>query len=719
MAAPRLWPTVQALGRGLLSNRSEFIQQGFKAYNVQNFGGNGHSTQNASTGLHNFHSCDRRSWTQKVSRTANGSFNKIVSRTLQSGTILFVKEFKDTENEHAHSVLCSLPAYSATTVSASENIRHQPALYFDTSTLHSADWNLFTPKEVADGFVALSHCCQHKSMNLEDPQYSTLCGALTASLHHLTDDSLLQVLQSLTFWPPTESTTTPNFVGIWNALDRVCTERMKYWDIKKMFLVADHWFALRLSRISSYNLNLTKFLGKRVNKMQPTELVQYLFYANLCRQLEPFIVMRELEKRLVEVMKDLSVEELGVISMGFFKTQTFLKNEQLVDAIMSKTLVNLDVVTDASLCSILKLLRKSVPVSRSKAMLEFMNALDSHIERLNTMCLLQVALLGNDLLVFHSGIINNIALKFADCMEDLRLKDIERLTFVLMLYNFIPPSCPDIFNKIAEELRKPERVFEINHYPKCFVSCVVYLVIMGLLPVDLISAALQPSMLNHLQMSQNYSDMGREVNELDWSLEIEGPANYQGYRLDPKMRASITKKYLGRLPSPSSKGLTHQERLTLEINDKLGAMLGNDSCTKIAHVLPHNQIPDIVFCTTNEGEPVPLPQDFLNHPAHNIKFPVDPSIQWNALIIGGRNSFIRNTNSLRGHVHMKKRQLRKLGYNVSVVSFTEFSKRSLRTKLQTLCRSLKEGSSLNTEGIVESAFVNLKANSLTMEEENR
>lgn len=35
--------------------------------------------------------------------------------------------------------------------------------------------------------------------------------------------------------------------------------------------------------------------------------------------------------------------------------------------------------------------------------------------------------------------------------------------------------------------------------------------------------------------------MGREVNELDWALEIEGPAEYRGYRLDPNMRMQLTK----------------------------------------------------------------------------------------------------------------------------------------------------------------------------------
>lgn len=42
-------------------------------------------------------------------------------------------------------------------------------------------------------------------------------------------------------------------------------------------------------------------------------------------------------------------------------------------------------------------------------------------------------------------------------------------------------------------------------------------------------------------VSRHYSDMGREVSELEWAMEIEGPPNYQGYRLNPDLREKLTK----------------------------------------------------------------------------------------------------------------------------------------------------------------------------------
>ena len=76
-----------------------------------------------------------------------------------------------------------------------------------------------------------------------------------------------------------------------------------------------------------------------------------------------------------------------------------------------------------------------------------------------------------------------------------------------------------------------------------------------------------------------------------------------------------------------------------------------------------------MFCTNENGDPVPLPISYIKKPLDGLKT-IDnfSNLYWNIVIVGGRNSFIRNTNILRGSVQMKKRQSNKLGYTVSVVS---------------------------------------------------
>ena len=511
MSAQRFWPAVQILGRGFINVRADtpfFHHQNVtKAYNVRNFN-NGHSNvpnQIFYPPSHDWrHTPNVQDFTSAATPQNNVHSNRVCDSSLQEACI---SVFKDSENEHAHDVLRSLPAYNLTTTTRG---LMQPSKCFapimnEDFIFQKTDWSKVPPFDLAQAFLNLSEQCYFKHMDLENSNYSLFCQTLANRMPLLNDDLLLHLLKSLSLWPPTANTTTPNFMLIWNTLDKVLTERISKWNTEMLFLVADHWYALRLSRITKFNPEMVKVLGKKVKQMTPSQIVQYLFYANLSRQLSPFIVLKDLEKQLISSLNHLTIEELGVIAMGFFKTQTFPKNIALLEAILKKTSENLHCISDPALGAILKLLRRTIPVSHWSEMMKLMDSLVPHVNHLNHMCLLQIALLGNDLLVFHPEIISKITCRFAQNINEIRLKDLERITFVLMLYNFIPPDQPDILEIITDELRKQERKEEISQYSRCFVSCVVYLVTMGHMPHDLISAALHPSMLKQLQSKLTYT----------------------------------------------------------------------------------------------------------------------------------------------------------------------------------------------------------------------
>lgn len=195
---------------------------------------------------------------------------------------------------------------------------------------------------------------------------------------------------------------------------------------------------------------------------------------------------------------------------------------------------------------------------------------------------------------------NEIVQNFAEETHNLRLKDIERVVFTLMLYNYIPDNCTDILQIFAEELRRPERREEINKYPKSYISCVNYMVTMAYLPSDLISTALHPIMLKSMENIQNYSDIGREVMELDCMLDIEAPAGYRGNRLEQRKKQELVATYARRCrlprdavnnPRPGSSVATHQEKLTVGIEDKLMALLDGPEKLTTSFILPYTSMP--------------------------------------------------------------------------------------------------------------------------------
>lgn len=83
-----------------------------------------------------------------------------------------------------------------------------------------------------------------------------------------------------------------------------------------------------------------------------------------------------------------------------------------------------------------------------------------------------------------------ISQKFLTNISDARLKDLERLTFALSLYNFNPSTSEPIYPAILKELYKQEREEEIEKHPKCFSCCVHYLGLQAIYPYDLINRIL-------------------------------------------------------------------------------------------------------------------------------------------------------------------------------------------------------------------------------------
>ena len=117
---------------------------------------------------------------------------------------------------------------------------------------------------------------------------------------------------------------------------------------------------------------------------------------------------------------------------------------------------------------------------------------------------------------------------------------------------------------------------------------------------DLISRALNPSFVQNLLEKSWAFDIGRQILELDYLVEIEMP-HYTGHRLKPQVRKSMASKYLrfNRLPNEAeeldSSSLSTVEKMSLDTSIQLKALLGNQEALSFAHILPHYPIPGLYY----------------------------------------------------------------------------------------------------------------------------
>lgn len=78
-------------------------------------------------------------------------------------------------------------------------------------------------------------------------------------------------------------------------------------------------------------------------------------------------------------------------------------------------------------------------------------------------------------------------------------------------------------------------------------------------------------------------------------------------------------------------------------------------------------ISDLILCNDHKGKPQQVKDAFSKTKFGLLCTPPDDNI-WIVLIIAGRNTMIRNSNTATGHFGSKVKELQALGYKAVVVS---------------------------------------------------
>lgn len=89
-------------------------------------------------------------------------------------------------------------------------------------------------------------------------------------------------------------------------------------------------------------------------RLTKSQIIHTFFYHNLCRRKE---ITFELQYALEQYVNEMSADELAVIAMGFFKTQTKIKLPSIYEAMCNKIIQEHGVIHEISLAAILKVCR--------------------------------------------------------------------------------------------------------------------------------------------------------------------------------------------------------------------------------------------------------------------------------------------------------------------------------------------------------------------------
>lgn len=581
------------------------------------------------------------------------------------------KIYLDTENRFAHQILENIPNYNVFRLKTYSLNEFPTSIDINLDYFAEKNWSEQSSDEILNFFKTLITYCKQTETCISNNKFDSFIDAFTVKCFEFTDDQLIEALKILIHLPECPAATTRNFIECWNALDDNCVERLKDWSFEYALYVCDLWYQLKLAKINTFNWNAIRKIGRKVRKLTPQQLVQAMFYCNLLR--EPMIEVYDFEHNLIKCIDQLSLNEIGVMSMGFFKTQTSIKSHELLEIMFAKLRNEIETVPDITCVNILKILRYSSRPNVEWAITALLDSATSQVPRFTLLTCLHLALMGTDIQLCHPKCLEKIIERFYPEIDRARLKDMERISFVIGLHDFETESGieRDLFAKILAELKM--RIPEITAHPRCFTSCLHYLTMKGYADEELISSALNQDFLK-LAYGKNPL-FGRDIFCLDAHTRINMKDTYSGAQLLDKQRQRMGKHLTNYLPDRSGKyRLSATDTFLLEINDAV--KVSYQHCYMF-HALPHHERADNIIAynrVTDEtvdisaniptGHPFEiLTKDVLLKDCQNVA-----NLEVVNFVIGGRNNFVRHQDRPTGLMKMKLDQSRLMGLRPILVS---------------------------------------------------
>uniref|UniRef100_A0A182RMX4 RAP domain-containing protein n=1 Tax=Anopheles funestus TaxID=62324 RepID=A0A182RMX4_ANOFN len=599
-----------------------------------------------------------------------------------------VKKFVDSENDYASAVL--LKRSMEVPVKT-----HLMPVDMDNILQTHDSWCNDDPEKVLlllKHIVASIGRTSDGASPLEDVRFTEFIKTFVKLVPTFSDPQLSQALETLAALEEIKSIYEPNYLILWTTLDSECLERVANWNVEQLLYFADQWYPLRLAKQGKFVSKAIWKISNRLRKLPPEQLLKTVFYINLTRV--PVENMMDIETNFQQNFDAFTIDNIAILCMGFFKTETPIRNSELLEKIYGKLIAHLPTVEDIALTAILKLLRYSSRIPNVTSMQNLLDALVPEISRLSLLACLHVALLGSDVHICHRGTLELIVDKFLAHIDKLRLKDAERIAFVLAHGNITLREGREMVLLRTILADMPNRVAEIVQYPKCYVSLLHFLSLRNIYDTTYISGVFDRRFLQ-LAYSRNIGGAGREAVGLDAFIAINlAEAAYGGNRFpDPAFRlvCKLTQDYL---PNPKYK-LTKSDRMLLDIQATF-ATLSKVPC-QVMHLLPHYQRPDILFCfnertrqvvALGENSEIDVPNTHVIMQRENIlgERSCDKNLKLVAIVVGSWNCYIRNDRRRTGGYAMKLAQLRKLNYDTIEIPWYEwpvYSRDDMRKYLET------------------------------------
>ncbi|KAJ6219521.1 hypothetical protein RDWZM_005333 [Blomia tropicalis] len=293
-----------------------------------------------------------------------------------------------------------------------------------------------------------------------------------------------------------------NYTKIWRSLDIAACNHLDNiaqlnQSVYEILSISSQWFELGLAKDVNYNKKLVQYLLTNHKNMEKVILIYLMFALNMRRHIDILHVNPVISNVTSYLSEDgfkLTLDELSIIAMGFFKTQTKMPISLLEQFVrlctkeFSKN--NSEQCNTISVTSILKLIRYSLESTEFDARIlrpeiqtlveaicdHKANLLDSNICNTHLIQLLNSSFMQN-----MKRLYKTIFDRMISNLNGFRIKDIERILFCLANAHF---KCPNYKLKLLEDhlMKSDERLI----YPYHVYNITYFLLTLNFFPNNMI-----------------------------------------------------------------------------------------------------------------------------------------------------------------------------------------------------------------------------------------
>ncbi|XP_070804450.1 FAST kinase domain-containing protein 5, mitochondrial [Pituophis catenifer annectens] len=438
------------------------------------------------------------------------------------------------------------------------------------------------PKDIVNSFFRLSHLPADKHQEFKSsPRFAVLCQGVVKNVHLFGNVELILLLKAFV------TLGIPPVHYMLKVVEAEFVRRVEDLSLDQQLLVADLWRCLNC-KVPQYLDAMLNDVSVNWKNPSVTQLVQLVYIVGEGRK-APEELVKKLETSVLKHLHALSLEEVGVICLGFFKSHSNM-SEPLLRQIGDKICGSLGDMSNFAIVNVVKMFR-GVHLDHLDFLKELGQVIPPRISTLSIPGVMHIAFACSSLHYCDEGILNAIAAAVPSKAAACRTKDIAKLLWSFGTLNYQPPNGEQFYSSLLEQLES--RLFEYNKFPEHLITSLIGLAFVERFPYDLLDYALSPEFIELSSICTH--DLWKDFFTLDGTVGIECPG-YTGSRLTAQSKQGMAEKMRNYF-------LKQEFDVAWSL---LEEVLGGPQFVKLHAVLPHVRSVDLEIRLDANRKPLPF-----------------------------------------------------------------------------------------------------------------